>query len=129
MNHSILVVDDDPIIRHMLRMLLELDGYDVDEAEDGIDALEKIGQQPPHAMILDVMMPRLDGVSVCKRLRSEPETMNLPIIIVSGKTQMGAEEEGLAAGASAYLRKPIDVPEMLRILRGFLANGPMRILI
>lgn len=114
-----MIVDDDVIIRHMLRMLLEMEGYVISEAEDGVDALEKITDFQPHAIILDVMMPRMDGITLCKRLRSRPETATLPIIMLSGKTQMGAEEEGLAAGANAYLRKPMNVADLLQLLRQF----------
>lgn len=122
MSHSVMVVDDDIIIRHMLRMLLEMEGFVVTEATDGIDALEKVGQQPPHIMILDVMMPRLDGISVCRQLRAKPETATLPIIMLSGKTQMGAAEEGLAAGANVYLHKPMDMAELFQNLRALLTR-------
>ncbi|MCA9958807.1 MAG: response regulator [Anaerolineales bacterium] len=119
MGYSVLVVDDDAIIRHMLRMLLEMEDYVVFEAEDGVDALEKLNASLPRAMILDVMMPRMDGIRLCKLLRAQPQTATLPIIMLSGKTQMGADQEGLAAGANAYLRKPMDVAQLLQLLSQF----------
>lgn len=87
MKHSILLVDDDPNLRDMLRQMLEIGGFDVVEAEDGLDALEKLEEMTPDIMVLDVMMPNLDGVSLCKQLRSDTEFMSLPIIMLSGKTQ------------------------------------------
>ena len=107
MNRSILIVDDDPAIRMMLRMMLQLDGFTIQEAEDGVDALEQIETHPPDLLIVDVMMPRMDGVTLCKRLREQPKTAVLPIILLSGKVQVEAEREGLAAGANRYLHKPV----------------------
>jgi CheY-like chemotaxis protein len=102
----ILVVDDDPAIRMMLRMMLQLDGFTIHEAEDGIDALNLISAHPPDLLILDVMMPRMDGITLCKTLRGRKETAVFPIIMLSGKVQPEAEREGLAAGANRYLHKP-----------------------
>ena len=93
--------------------MLELGGFTVFEAEDGLDALEKLTQVQPDAMILDVMMPNMDGVTLCRTVRSKPDTAALPIIMLSGKTQDRAIQEGLAAGASVYLCKPISFNELL----------------
>jgi len=90
----------------MLRMMLKLDGYIVQEAENGKDALKQIEVQPPDLLILDVMMPDMDGVTVCKILRGREETAALPIIMLSGKAQPEAERAGLAAGANRYMYKP-----------------------
>lgn len=107
MSWLILIADDDPAIRMMLRMMLELDGFTIHEAEDGLDALNQIEVHPPDLLILDVMMPRMDGVTLCKLLRERPETAVLPIIMLSGKVQPKAEREGLDAGANLYLHKPV----------------------
>lgn len=126
MKHSILLVDDDPNLRDMLRQMLEIGGFDVVEAEDGLDALEKLEEMTPDIMVLDVMMPNLDGVSLCKQLRSDAEFMSLPIIMLSGKTQHWAVEEGMAAGANCYLCKPITVEELIRSVRELLpAPSPL----
>ncbi|HFE66120.1 MAG TPA: response regulator [Chloroflexi bacterium] len=111
--YSVLLVDDDPALRGLLRQMLELGGFTVYEAEDGLDALEKIPQVRPDAMILDVMMPNMDGVTLCRTVRSRPETTALPIIMLSGKTQDKAIQEGLAAGANVYLCKPISFNELI----------------
>lgn len=126
MKNSILLVDDEPNVRNMLRQMLELSGFEVAEAEDGLEALEVLEDMVPDIMILDVMMPNLDGVSLCKQLRADAEFATLPILMLSGKTQHKAVEEGLAAGANRYLRKPITVDELLKNVRELLpAASPL----
>lgn len=120
MKNLILLVDDEPNLRELLRQMLELGGFDVVEAEDGLEALEKLELVTPDIMILDVMMPNLDGVSLCKKLRAGTSFAGLPIIMVSGKTQQKAVQEGLAAGANQYLCKPITVQELLQSVRSLL---------
>jgi len=117
---TILLVDDEPNLRELLRHMLELGGFEVVEAEDGLDALEKMKTILPDVMILDVMMPHMDGVTVCKKLRAMPKFAKLPIIMLSGKTQHKAVQEGLAAGANQYLCKPITVNELINSVRTFL---------
>ncbi len=126
MKNLILLVDDEPNVRELLRQMLELGGFDVVEAEDGLEALEKLEMVVPDIMILDVMMPNLDGVSLCKKLRAGTAFAGLPIIMVSGKTQHKAVQEGLAAGANQYLCKPITVQELLQSVRSLLpAPSPL----
>ncbi len=126
MKNLIMLVDDEPNLRELLRQMLELGGFDVVEAEDGLEALEKLEKVAPDVMILDVMMPNLDGVSLCKRLRADATFAGLPIIMVSGKTQHRAVQEGLAAGANQYLCKPITVEELLQSVRALLpAPSPL----
>ena len=126
MKNSILLVDDDPNLREMLRQMLEMGGFEVTEAEDGLDALDKLAKITPDIMVLDVMMPNLDGVSLCRQLRSEAEFVSLPIIMLSGKTQQRAVQEGLAAGANLYLCKPITVTDLIQAARELLpAPSPL----
>lgn len=113
MKPNILIVDDELNIREMLAMLLQINGYQAVQAVDGLDALEKIQEQLPDAIILDVMMPNMDGITLCKRLREQPETADLPIMILSGKAHLNAEEEGLAAGANIYMFKPMETQALL----------------
>ena len=122
MKCSILVVDDDAKIRQMLRLLLELEGYHVSEAFDGLDALEQVAGHVPDAMVLDVMMPRMDGITLCRKLRAQRRTADLPIIILSGKTEQSAVSEGLAAGANKYMAKPMSTPELLANIREAIAG-------
>jgi CheY-like chemotaxis protein len=125
MGNLVLVVDDEEMTRQMLSTLLQLDGHDCMEAEDGLDALEKAFAHEPAAIILDVMMPKLDGITVCKRLRANPATANIPIIILSGQAHLNAEGESLEAGANAYLRKPMNPKEMLRLLKDLMGRDPI----
>jgi DNA-binding response OmpR family regulator len=127
MGKLVLVVDDEDLTRQMLSMLLKLDGHDCMEAEDGIEALEKALKYSPDAIILDVMMPNMDGITVCKRLRANPATANVPIIMLSGRSHVGAEGEGLEAGANAYLRKPMDPKEMLKLLKNLMERDPLSV--
>lgn len=113
MKTEVLVVDDEAHIREMLALLLGLHGFSVREAEDGREAWEKIADHPPDVIILDVMMPHMDGITLCRKLRAKPETAHLPVIMLSGKTHMGAEEEGLAAGANYYMWKPMKTTQLL----------------
>ncbi len=113
MKPTIMVVDDEAHIRDMLTLLLELHGFAVSTAIDGADAWQKINQRLPDAIILDVMMPVMDGITFCRHLRADPQTTHLPVIMLSGKTQFGAEAEGLAAGADFYMWKPMKTPELM----------------
>jgi DNA-binding response OmpR family regulator len=119
---TVLVVDDEENTRQMLRMLLEFHNFRVEEAEDGLDALAKIRQKCPDVLLLDVMMPNMDGISLCKLLRNEPTTAQLPIIMFSGKTHLGAPEEGLAVGANVYLNKPVKSKTLLEHIRVLLVE-------
>ena len=121
MKNSILLVDDEPNLRELLRHMLEIGGFEVIEAEDGFDALDKLAENTPDMMILDVMMPNLDGVSLCKQLRATARFATLPSVMMSGKTQCHAVQEGLAAGANRYLCKPITVNELIQTVREVLS--------
>lgn len=114
MNGTILIVDDETVTRHMLRMLLELSGFVIDEARDGIEALEKVKQHRPDAMILDVMMPRLDGIATCEQLRANPDTADLFILLLSGGDY---QERGLKAGANMVMEKPMNANSLIEALR------------
>ncbi len=122
MNSLILVVDDEDMTRKLLRLMLERDGFVIVEAEDGQHALEVIAQQPPDMVILDVMMPNMDGFATCQKIRSRPETAHLPIILLSARTQAEAVYAGLQAGANRYITKPISKPELLQAIAELLAG-------
>lgn len=126
MSYTIMVVDDDADIRHLLQTMLSLSGYQTNTAVDGLDAWNKIQTQCPDALVVDVMMPNLDGVSLCKRLRDLEETVNLPIIILSGKAHPEAVREGLAAGADRYLTKPMSFDELTKNLTELLQGTEQR---
>ncbi|GAB4589114.1 response regulator transcription factor [Nocardia sp. NPDC127526] len=114
----ILVVDDDRAVRESLRRSLTFNGYTVDLAVDGVDALEKTASQRPDALVLDVMMPRLDGLEVCRRLRSTGD--DLPILVLTARDSVSERVAGLDAGADDYLPKPFALEELLARLRALL---------
>ncbi len=119
----ILVVDDDRAVRESLRRSLSFNGYTVDLAEDGVEALEAITNERPDAVILDVMMPRLDGLEVCRQLRSTGD--DLPILVLTARDSVSERVAGLDAGADDYLPKPFALEELLARLRALLRRtGP-----
>ncbi|KAA8887864.1 response regulator transcription factor [Nocardia colli] len=114
----ILVVDDDRAVRESLRRSLTFNGYSVDLAVDGVDALDKATSQRPDALVLDVMMPRMDGLEVCRRLRSTGD--DLPILVLTARDSVSERVAGLDAGADDYLPKPFALEELLARLRALL---------
>lgn len=119
----ILVVDDDRAVRESLRRSLSFNGYTVDLAEDGVDALDAIANERPDAVVLDVMMPRLDGLEVCRQLRSTGD--DLPILVLTARDSVSERVAGLDAGADDYLPKPFALEELLARLRALLRRtGP-----
>ncbi len=122
MKQSVLIVDDEPMTLNLLRMMLEPVGFSVTGVEGGVEALERVHQNRPDVMILDVMMPDMDGITVCKTLRSLPKTADLPIVMLSGKTHLNAEAEGLAAGANKYLFKPMSRSDLINSIRAVLKD-------
>lgn len=117
----ILVVDDDRAVRESLRRSLAFNGYTVDMASDGVQALEQIAAQKPDALVLDVMMPRLDGLEVCRRLRSTG--VDLPILVLTARDTVSERVSGLDAGADDYLPKPFALEELLARLRALLRRS------
>ena len=109
----ILVVDDDRAVRESLRRSLSFNGYSVALAEDGVEALEMISADRPDGLVLDVMMPRLDGFELLKRMRLRSETKDIPVIFLSARAGEEAKVEGLKAGADDYLIKPFSAKELL----------------
>lgn len=118
---SVLVVEDDEELRQLLSFMFEYSGFEARTAVDGVDALDKLEEWRPDAIVLDVMMPRMDGLTVCRRLRAVPETAELPIVMLSGKAQSEGVAEGLAAGANKYLIKPTPLDVLVRNVRELLA--------
>jgi two-component system, OmpR family, response regulator MprA len=114
----ILVVDDDRAVRESLRRSLAFNGYQVELASDGLAALDSVAAQRPDAMVLDVMMPRLDGLEVCRRLRSSGD--ELPILVLTARDAVSDRVAGLDAGADDYLPKPFALEELLARLRALL---------
>jgi two-component system, OmpR family, response regulator MprA len=117
----ILVVDDDQAVRESLRRSLQFNGYDVAMAADGADALASIARATPDAVVMDVMMPRLDGIEATKALRSSGN--DLPILVLTARDSVGDRVDGLDAGADDYLTKPFALEELLARLRALLRRA------
>jgi two-component system response regulator MprA len=117
----ILVVDDEAAVRDSLSRTLRFQGYDVSVAEDGVAGLEAIRQQEPDAVILDVMMPRLDGLAACRALRADGSLV--PVLMLTARDSVGDRVAGLDAGADDYLVKPFALQELLARLRALLRRS------
>ncbi len=113
MNGSVLIVDDDANIREVLCSMLAFAGYEPLTAVDGVDALEKIEKHHPDMVILDIMMPNMDGLTACRVLKRQSQTANLPVILLSGKSHLTLEEKSLSGYADKYLNKPVSLQELV----------------
>jgi two-component system response regulator RpaA len=114
---NILVVDDDPEIIDLLRLDLELMGFNVDSASDGINALKKAEVKLYDLIVLDVMMPKLDGFEVCKRIRANRASASVPIVLLTAKGTIEDKIRGFNAGADDYLVKPFEFQELMVRMR------------
>jgi DNA-binding response OmpR family regulator len=109
----ILIVDDDPAITTLLKMSFELEGHVVMTAGSGAEALDLARQIHPAAMVVDVMMPEMDGLELVRRLRANETTADIPIVCCSARSMAGDVEAGMAAGADDYVTKPCDPFELV----------------
>lgn len=116
----VLIVDDDLDICRYVEVNLALDGYEVAIANDGNDGFKKALELQPDLVLLDVMMPGVDGTELCRRLRSDPRTLSTPIIFLTAKSQSTDKIMGLSAGADDYIAKPFDPPELAARVRSAL---------
>src|ERR671910_1675686 len=114
----VLVVDDEPAVRTALERALRLEGYDVELAADGAEALHRVSLHAPDAVVLDVLMPDLDGLEVCRRLRAADD--HTPVLMLTARDSVGDRVEGLDAGADDYLVKPFALEELHARLRALL---------
>ncbi|MCN9240110.1 response regulator [Streptomyces sp. RY43-2] len=121
----VLVVDDNKVIRQLIRVNLELEGLEVVTAADGAECLDVVHQVRPDVVTLDVVMPRLDGLRAAARLRSDPRTRELPLVIVSACTQHEVAG-GLGVGVDAFLAKPFDPAELVQVVRELMGRHRRR---
>jgi CheY-like chemotaxis protein len=117
----VLVVDDDDVIRQLITVNLELEGFEVIPAVDGQDALDKVKDAQPDVVTLDVMMPRVDGWEAAARLREDPETAHIKVILLSARAQESDIQRGERIGVDAYLTKPFDPDELIDVVRRMVA--------
>ncbi|HEY9745385.1 MAG TPA: response regulator transcription factor [Oculatellaceae cyanobacterium] len=120
---KIIVVDDDPAIQTLIKVNLQMQGHQVLTASDGIEGYALIQQEHPDLVILDIMMPNTDGYTVCKRLRRNPETENIPVLMLTALNVVDDKVRGFDAGADDYLVKPFELPELLVRVRALLRRS------
>lgn len=118
----VLVIDDSEVIRQLITMNLEFEGFEVVTAVDGQDALDKILEVRPDVVTIDVKMPRLDGLATVARLRADPRTAGVKIAIVTASAQEIDLRRGEAAGVDAYVTKPFDPDALVRTIRDLIAR-------
>jgi two-component system response regulator MprA len=117
----VLVVDDEPPVRDALERALSLEGYEVEVAADGLEALKQVAAEEPDAIVLDVLMPGFDGLETCRRLRSEGYA--LPVLMLTARDAVSDRVDGLDAGADDYLVKPFALEELLARLRALMRRA------
>lgn len=110
---KILIVDDDPDLQRLMSLVLEMAGYEVVTANNGAEALTKVRSERPDLVLLDIMMPEVDGFETCRRLRKLPEGAHIPVIMLSAADQVTDKVKGLRVGANDYVTKPADSRELL----------------
>ena len=120
MSERILVVDDDPDILQVVKINLELEGYDVDTAEDGREAVDKAMVDPPQLILLDIMMPRMDGLTALRRIRAHGTTGNTSVILLTARGLPEDRVRGLELGADDYITKPFDISELVARVKAVL---------
>ncbi len=118
----ILIVDDSPTIRKLVSIKLEKSGYEVIQANDGIEALATIKQVVPDLILLDITMPNLDGYQVCKMIRSNESTKDVPVIIISGKDGFFDKVRGQMAGSTGYITKPFGPETLMSVIKTYLKD-------
>jgi len=121
MAKRILLIEDDPSVLRAISYMLEKEGYDVLTAMNGLVGLRKAKEENPDLLVLDVMLPGIDGFEVCHRLRTESQTAQLPILMLSAKGQAADRSTGLQVGADEYLTKPVERSVLLSKIEALLA--------
>ena len=121
-NRRILVIEDDPAGLRLVGYTLKKQGYEVVTASNGLEGLKKAREEGPDLVILDLMLPGVDGFEICHRLRTEPQTARLPILVLSGKTGEADRDTALKVGANAYLVKPASPSEIIKQVESLLAR-------
>ncbi|MCK5147655.1 response regulator [bacterium] len=117
MSKTIMTVDDSPSIRQMVKFTLADAGYVVIEASDGVDALEKIESETVHMALIDLNMPRMDGITLIKEIRSKTQFKFIPLIMLTTESQVTRKQEGKAAGATGWIVKPFKPEQLISVVK------------
>jgi len=120
----ILIVDDDPVILRLLQINFRLEGYEVDSASRGDEALRRAREAVPDVVVLDIMMPGVDGFDVLRQLKEDPASRDVPVILLSARAQDEDRRRGYALGVEEYVTKPFDPAHLVEIVRRVLAGRP-----
>jgi DNA-binding response OmpR family regulator len=118
----LLVVDDSPTARRVVSEALRLHGFDVITAEDGEQALDLAFRRKPNLIVLDIVLPKQNGFQVCRRLKAEPHTRLVKVVLLSSKMLATDKQWGMKQGADGYVTKPFDMPELLTVIDQLLAD-------
>jgi CheY-like chemotaxis protein len=118
----VLVVDDEPDVLLLCRVNLEFEGYEVTEASDGVQAMERVRERRPDIILLDVMMPRMDGWQVLTELKSDPEFQDIPVVMLTAKVQDQDQIRGWTSGAAEYITKPFSPLSLSQVLEDVLSH-------
>ena len=121
--HKILVIDDDPAILELISSNLELQGYQVESSDNAVDGLALAFQNPPNLIILDLMMPGVDGFTACQRIRHNDNTKDIPVLMLTALSRTEDKVTGFDAGADDYLTKPFELPELYVRVRALLRRA------
>jgi DNA-binding response OmpR family regulator len=122
MSKRVLIVDDEPHIVTMISSRLKANGYEVSTASNGKEALQIVEKELPDAIILDVMLPEINGHEVCSKLKAEEKYKDIPVIILSACAEVPDMQTGLDKGADAYVTKPFEAERLLAVLNGLLQS-------
>ncbi len=120
MKKRILIAEDDPLNMQLSREVLRVGGYEVLEAVDGVAAVEMALSEQPDLILMDMMMPKMNGFMATRKIRANEQTANIPIISLTASAMKGDLDEILAAGCNAYMSKPFKIPELLQLLAKYL---------
>ena len=117
----VLICDDDPVILRLIQVNLELEDFEVLQADNGEAAIEVATAERPDLVILDIMMPRLDGYQTCERLKAQDSTKDIPVVFLSAKAQQSDIDKGVEYGVSEYLTKPFDPNDLVATVKRLLS--------
>ena len=119
-----MVVDDEPDVLLLCRVNLEFEGYEVEEAANGAEALDKIRANPPDAVLLDVMMPKVDGWQVLETVKADEELAHIPIVMLTAKAQESDQMRGWTSGAAEYITKPFSPLALSQVVSDVIETDP-----